>query len=163
LKLRGYRSNLDGALGLPTLQELEDLELIQTPISTLAGIDRFPGLKRLACYYLPKLRHIAPVGNAFCNSDLTTLEFGHCPHITDHDNVSSISSLRTLWFNHCGKVPSLRFLDALSALQDFRFVGTEVLDGDLTPCLRIPSVGFFDNKTYSHRYSDFEARSNRAS
>ncbi|QOY86919.1 hypothetical protein [Paludibaculum fermentans] len=162
LKLKGYRSNVNGALDLPALQELEDLELIQTPIPSLAGIDRFPGLRRLACYYLPKLRHIAPVGHSFCDRDLTTLEFGHCPHITDNDSVSSIRSLRTLWFNHCGKVPSLRFLDALPELQNFRFVGTEVLDGDLAPCLRIPSVGFSDKKTYSHRYADFEARSSRA-
>jgi len=123
----------------------------------------FPELKRLACYYLPKLRHIAPAGDAFCDSGLATLEFGHCPQITDHDHVSAIKSLKVLWFNHCGKVPSLRFLDALPDLEDFRFVGTEVLDGDLNPCLRIRSVGFFDKKSYSHRYADFEARAGRAS
>lgn len=158
LKLKGYRSKTEGVLGVPDLPELEDLELIQTPIATPTGIDRFSRLRRLAFYYLPKLRNIAPVGHAFGDSDLAILEFGHCPHITDHDRVSSIGSLKTLWFNHCGKVPTLQFLDALPDLQDFRFVGTEVLDGDLTPCLRIRSVGFLDKKAYSHRYADFEAR-----
>jgi protein phosphatase 1 regulatory subunit 7 len=158
LNLHGYRSKLEGVSGLPSLPALEDLELIQAPVLTLAGIDRFPGLRRLACYYLPKLRNVDPVGAAFRDRALRTLEFGHCPKISDHASVGAINSLKVLWFNHCGKVPSLRFLDTLPALEDFRFVGTDVIDGDLNPCLRIRSVGFSDKKTYSHRYADFEAR-----
>jgi protein phosphatase 1 regulatory subunit 7 len=161
LNLRGYRSKVEGVSGLPSLPDLQDLELVQSPILSLAGIDRFPGLKRLACHYLPKLRHIAPVGAAFRDKGLTNVEFGHCPQIADHDDVRAIRSMKVLWFNHCGKIPSLRFLDALPELEDFRFVGTEVLDGDLNPCLRLRSVGFLDKKTYSHRNLDFEARAGK--
>ena len=35
-------------------------------------------------------------------------------------------------------------------LEDFRFVDTNVIDGDLSPLIRLKYAGFFDKKHYSH-------------
>jgi hypothetical protein len=50
---------------------------------------------------------------------------------------------------------SLRFLKKFPNLIDFRFVNTNVLDGDLTPLIEHPtirSVGFLNKRHYN--YSD---------
>ena len=57
----------------------------------------------------------------------------------------------------CGNLASLAFLNKLLALDEFRFVKMEVLDGDLTPLLRLKSVGFIDKRSYSHTCAEVEA------
>lgn len=155
LHLRGYRTQTEGLSALPALPSVEDLELVQCPIPTMTGIEQFSGLKRLGCYYLSKLKHIAPIAAGFHDKSLTVLECGHCPKIVDHDQVKVIKSLKVLHFNYCGKLATLHFLDDLPVLEDFRFVGTDVLDGDLQPCMRLKRVGFSQRRHYSHRYADF--------
>jgi len=158
LSLSNYRTKTKDLSGLVALPGLQELELVQTSISSLTGIDRFLGLMRLSCSYLPKLLSIAPIAETFAGRSLTTLEFDHCPKISDHYVVRLIKTLKVLHFNYCGEVQSLRFLNELPLLEDFRFVGSDVVDGDLRPCLSIPSVGFVDRAHYSHRFADFEKR-----
>lgn len=139
---------------LPQVPLLEELGLVQARNLALTGIDRFLGLKCLTVDYFPKLVDLSPLV-AFSSGALETLEFGHCPKLAGHDQVRVIRSLRRLAFNHCGAIPSLSFLDDLQALESFSFVGTNIVDGDLTPCLRLRVAGFLDKRHYSHRSSDF--------
>jgi len=139
---------------LPQIPLLEELGLVQARNLTLSGIDRFPGLTRLTVDYLPRLVDLSPL-TAFTDGVLWTLEFGNCPKIEHHDQVRVIRSLRRLAFNKCGEIPSLSFLDDLPALESFSFVGTNIADGSLAPCLRLRFAGFLDKRHYSHRRSDF--------
>jgi protein phosphatase 1 regulatory subunit 7 len=153
----GHYAPRTGALtALTRVPELKDLELAQSSKLTLSGIDRFPSLRRLSVAYFPQLTKLSPL-TIFRDSDLEVLEFENCKKLTDHDEVKAILSLKRLAFNSCGEIPSLRFLNDLPLLESFSFVGTNIVDGDLTPCLRLKFVGFSDKRHYSHRKADIKA------
>jgi len=154
LSLRGYAPASNDLSRLPEIPELEDLDLVQSHKLTLSGIYRFPTLRRLTLAYMPNLVDLSPL-RSFSDGAIEILEFGNCPKLANHDTVSVIQSLRRLAFNKCGEIPSLRFLDDLKALESFSFVDTNIVDGNLTPCLRLQFAGFFDKRHYSHRSSDF--------
>ncbi len=156
LDLSHYAPASGDLTGLPQIPELEDLSLAQARNLKLSGIDRFPDLKQLALAYLPRLVDLSPL-TAFTDGVLETLEFGNCPKIEHHEQVRVIRSLKRLAFNRCGEIPSLSFLNDLRQLESFSFVGTNIVDGDLTPCLRLRFAGFLDKRHYSHRSSDFPA------
>ena len=45
-------------------------------------------------------------------------------------------------------VPSLKFLNELPKLEWFTFVEANVLDGDLTPCLRLKHAGTYPDRRH---------------
>ena len=55
----------------------------------------------------------------------------------------------------CGEIPALAFLNKLMELESFSFLGTDIIDGDLTPCLRLKFAGFLDKRHHSHRRAKF--------
>ena len=156
LSLSHYAPACGDLNGLPQIPQLEDLELVQASNLTLAGIERFPGLRRLTVDYFSRLTDISPL-TPFADGVLEILEFGHCPRLTRHDQVKVICSLRRLAFNGCGEIASLSFLNEMPALESFSFVNTNIVDGDLRPCLRLRFAGFLDKRHYSHRRLDFPA------
>jgi len=156
LSLGKYVSPTGDMSGLSSLPHLVDLNLVQSRNLMLSGIDRFPHLKRLSVSYLSKLYDLSPL-SSFADGVMESLEFGNCPNIVRHDQVRVLRTLKRLAFNKCGSINSIKFLDELPALESFSFVGTDVVDGDLTPCLRLRFVGFLDKRHYSHRRSDFPA------
>jgi hypothetical protein len=158
LSLSHYAPAGGNLTGLPQIPLLEDLDLVQASNLTISGIDRFPGLRRITVDYFPKLVDLSLL-TTFADGPLEILEFGNCPKLARHDQVRAIRSLRRLAFNKCGEIPSLSFLEDLQALESFSFVGTNIVDGDLTPCQRLQFAGFLDKRNYSHRRSDFPAAS----
>ena len=154
LVLSNYSSPSGDLTGLPEIPKLTDLDLMQSRKLTLSGIERYPHLTRFAAAYLPGLTDISPL-SAFESGVMESLEFQDCPKIANHDEVKVIRSLKRLAFNRCGEIPSLDFLNELKALESFSFVGTNIVDGNLTPCLRLGFVGFLDNRHYSHRRAEF--------
>jgi hypothetical protein len=158
LSLSHYAPASGDLTGLPQIPQLDDLDLVQASNLTLSGIERFPEIRRLTVAYFPKLVDLSPL-TAFADGVLEILEFGNCPKLAHHDQVRVIRSLRRLAFNKCGEIPSLSFLNELPALESFSFVNTNIIDGDLTPCLRLQFAGFFNKRHYSHRDSDFPAAS----
>jgi len=156
LDLSKYKPKSKDLTELAELPVLEDLSIVQSPLTSISGIGRFPGLNCLALTYLTKLESIA----AICelkDSQLEIMECEVCKKIRDHDAVKCVPSLRTLRFNNCGEIPSIGFLDGLKNLEDFRFVDTNVIDGDLRPLLRLKSAGFFKKKHYSHTPEEIDA------
>jgi hypothetical protein len=105
---------------------------------------------------LSKLQHITAIAE-LANGELETLDCKVCRKIADHDEVRRVPTLIELRFNDCGQIPNIQFLNDLPNLTGFRFVDTNVLDGDLTPCLRLDSVGFFGKKHYSHTPEEVDA------
>jgi hypothetical protein len=56
-------------------------------------------------------------------------------------------------------IDNLDFLKHLPNLIDFRFVKTNILDGNLHPLIEHPtiaSVGFFDKRHYNMKYADLD-------
>jgi hypothetical protein len=68
------------------------------------------------------------------------------------DELLSLTELRVLCLNACGPINNLAFLKHFPNLIDFRFVDTNVIDGDLTPIIEHPtirSVGFLNKRHYN--------------
>ena len=56
--------------------------------------------------------------------------------------------------NSCGPIENLDFLKNFPKLTDFRFVKTNILDGNLNPIIEHPtisSVGFSDKRHYNNK------------
>lgn len=149
LGLRKYKPTSKDLSELAELPALEDLSIVQSPLTSIRGVGRYRKLKRLELSYLTKLESIAGI-EELSGSRLEILECEKCKKIRDHAAVRAVPSLRVVRFNDCGEIPSIGFLDDMPNLEDFRFVNTNVVDGDLRPLLRLKSVGFFKKKHYSH-------------
>lgn len=149
LYIRKYKPRSKDLTELAELPDLVDLSLVQSPLVSIKGIGRFPHLKRLELSYLTKLESIAAIGE-LKNGRLEILDCGVCRKMRDHGVVKEVSSVRVVKFNDCGEIPSIDFLENMPNLKEFCFVDTNIADGNLSPLLRLDSVGFFKKKHYSH-------------
>ncbi|MFT5424974.1 MAG: protein phosphatase 1 regulatory subunit 7 [Phycisphaerales bacterium] len=149
LALWKYKPKSKDLSELAELPALEDLSIVQSPLTSIRGVGRFRKLKRLELSYLTKLESVAGI-EELSGSRLERLECHVCKKIGDHAAARAVPSLRVLRYNDCGEIPDIGFLDDLPNLEDFRFVHTNILDGDLCPLLRLKSAGFFKKKHYSH-------------
>ena len=153
LALRKYKPKSKDLSMLEPLEQLVELEITQSPIESLVGIENLSRLERLALNYLSRLKDIAAVKEL--SSTLKVLRFDCCKAILDYNPIVSIAKLRELGINNCGKIDTIAFLRKLPELEHFSFVNTNVEDGDLTPCIEHPKlkhVGFMDKRHYSHKH-----------
>lgn len=156
LYLSRYRPKSKNLTELADLPALEQLALVQSPLTSIEGIGRFGRLTRLELAYLTKLESVAAL-EELADGRLDFLHCDVCKKIRDHGSVTKVPSLRVVRFNGGGEIPSIGFLDDLPHLEEFRFVDTNVIDGDLRPLLRLKSVGFFNKKHYSHTPEQVDA------
>jgi len=138
--------------GLNNLKSLESLYISISNIESLSGIEKFKRLKSAEFHYLRNLTRIEAIVNL--TSTLEFLMFGNAKKIADFESVKSLGHLKTLAFNNCGSIPSINFIDDMPNLEDFRFVDTDILDGNLSPLIRLKYAGFFDKKHYSIPYNE---------
>lgn len=45
-------------------------------------------------------------------------------------------------------MPSIGFIQKMNSLNSFRFVGTDVVDGDVAPCIGLGYAGFSDKDIF---------------
>lgn len=134
-------------------KKLRELVLIQCKIEDLSFLSKASKLEHLEVSYSPSLTGIKSL--VYCKK-LENLVFDHCKNISDDYQVlGKLNNLRFLTIADSKEIPTLSFLRPLKKLQHFAFVGTNIVDGDLTPCLKIAHVGFNNKKHYSHSYEDF--------
>ncbi|TDE49125.1 hypothetical protein [Flavobacterium sp. GT3P67] len=152
-KYKGFSFDL-----LPKSSKLLYLEMNWANFKDLAGINKFEKLKRLELHYCTKLE------NDYNISSLKdTLEFLHINQskkYTPTAELFELKKLKVLCLNACGPIENLNFLSNFPKLVDFRFVDTNILDGDLTPILEHPTirtVGFLNKRHYN--YSDKHLKS----
>ena len=125
-------------------QVLENLSLIQLPIQSLDGMGELRRLKQCEIAYCQGLRDYR--GLRTCSS-LEELELSHVKGVVPEDLIG-LTSLRKLILA-VGEIPSIAFLRQLPNLKFFSFVGTNVLDGDLTPCLQLEYAGTLHRRHYN--------------
>jgi len=127
------------------------LELIWANIRNFDGIEKFPNLKRLELHYCVKLE------NDIGLSHVSSLEFlciNQAEKFLFSDELIQLKNLKVLCLNSCGPIESLDFLKNFPSLIDFRFVNTNILDGNINPILEHPTiktVGFLDKKHYNRK------------
>lgn len=147
LDLSGYRPKSRDLRGLQHLRELRVLRLTQPNIVSLAGIQALQNLEFIDIAYATKLQDLAPTQ---LPQTVEQLHFEVCRKLQAVSELSALKHLRVLRLNGCAAIPSLAFLNDMPSLEEFRFVQTLIEDGDLSPLLRLKSVGFFKNARYSH-------------
>ncbi|CAH1203849.1 hypothetical protein PAECIP111891_02447 [Paenibacillus allorhizoplanae] len=126
------------------------LELNWSNIQNFIGLEKFNKLKRLELHYCTKLH--SDNGLAKVADTLEHLHINQSKKFVPAEELFSLRNLRVLCLNSCGDIESLKFLNEFPNLIDFRFVDTNVSDGDLTPIIEHPtirSVGFLNKRHYN--------------
>lgn len=132
------------------LKNLRELILTQVPISSLQGIENFEELDTLELNYSPRLVDISQITKC---KKLRKLEIEKCSRIQDFTCLGKIKTLQGLMLD-VKEIPSLKFLDGIDDLKFFSFGSTSILDGDLTPCLRLKCVGGCNKRHHNLSYDD---------
>lgn len=153
LDMAKYKGCTDLSI-LAEYPNLSELHLVQGSLRSLDGAERFTSLTRVDLAYMPKL---ASVG-ALRHLPVEFLSIQNCPNIEDLAALAQCPRLRALRLNTCGTLPSLKFLNDFPRLEEFRFVDTNVLDGDLTPLLRLKSIGSMSKRHYRPSVEEVKRR-----
>lgn len=128
---------------------LKKLEINSSSITSFDGSENFNQLEELEFNYCPKLENIS--GFEKSSESLKSLIFGNCKAIKNHNFVVIFSNLNILGFNDSGVIESLEFIKKMKSLNSFRFVGSDVVDGDITPCVGLKFVNFTNKKQFTHK------------
>lgn len=154
LSLDGYFST-DLRL-LKGLKNLEKLIYFQSrKLLSLEGVENFQKLKRLKLGYLSNLSDVGALSSA--SSVIKDLEIISCKKMVNIDAIGSLKSLETLSLDNCGKLESIKFVQALPNLKELYVVeDTNILDGDMSPCIGIPKVVFYNRRHYSHKLEEIK-------
>lgn len=136
---------------LESIPSLKKITLIQVKLDKLDGVGAFNCLRELKIDYCSKLTDVSALKD--CHS-LEVLEFEGCKHISDVSCLSSLKNLRELRLINCGEIPSLKFIEEMDRLKFLAFINTNVIDGDLTPCMRLEYAGTHDKRHYNIKAKD---------
>ena len=145
-----FKSQSKNIQDLPAGDSLLYLELNKANIESLNGISKFTKLKRLEMHYCLKLGSDKELGSL--KDTLEWIHISQSKNFSYGEDLLSLSKLKVLCLNNCAPLPNLSFLSNFPSLLDFRFVGTNIESGDLTPLLNHPtlcSAGFLDKRHYN--------------
>ena len=155
LTLANYGSRNKDLSEFPRLSSLEKLVLIKSSIESLSGLGKLAALRHFEAYLMCKLTSLAGLTEA--RDSLEVIILDHCRRLMNHEDLGQLYQLQKLILGGCGKIQSIRFLESLQSLHFFSFVDTNVLDGDLRPCIEhgnLSYVGFDDKRHYSHKLAE---------
>lgn len=116
---------------------LNSLVLTQINIQSLEGLGQYKRMENLKINYCSKLTDISALED--CQS-LEVVEFESCKNIRDLTPLTTLKQLKHLKLFKCGEIPSLSFINEIPSLESIIFTETNVLDGDLSPCMRLKSA-----------------------
>ncbi|MES2642091.1 MAG: hypothetical protein V4850_21585 [Myxococcota bacterium] len=146
LRLHKFSPQPSDLTALPGAPLLDCLWVGVGSLALLAGIERFCALDEIRLAWLPKLTRIGPLATL---PKLRSLYIENCANVGDIEALRGARTLEVLEI-HNKSIASLAFLNDLPALRQVNVGKTNVLDGDLSPLLRIASVNFVNRKHYSH-------------
>lgn len=153
LYIRGYKPRTKDFAELPQYQSLTEVEINQGNLSSLEGIECLPKLVSAGLFHLRQLKFVAVLGK----TNIERLHVEDCKIIADFESLRECRELKSLRWINCGKLKTLKDLNGFEKLEEFRFVNTIIEDGDMTPLLRMKSVGFLKRSSYSHTPGEIRA------
>lgn len=145
---------------MANVNHLRSLTLTQSPINSLKGLNRFRQLEEITLNYCSKLEKICCLEGS--TKTLSALLLNHCKSIKNHEYAGILKNLKVLAYNNCGSISSIKFIKKIPSLEDFRFVGTDIIDADMSPCIGLKYAGFFNKKHYSHTSEQIVAITSKA-
>jgi protein phosphatase 1 regulatory subunit 7 len=138
---------------LATLENLINLGVVRSRIESLKGLGNLHRLKHIFLYNFPNLRCLDELENI--SGNLIVLRFVGCKRIENFEYVSCLKQLKVLAFDNCGDIPNIKFIKQMPELKAFVFVDSNIVDGDLSPCIGLEFVGFLNKRHYSHKRDGF--------
>ena len=124
---------------------LEELDVVQSSLKSLDGIDRSKNISSVSLYYNRSLTDISELEKI--SDSLQELVIEYSPKITDFSCLQKLINLKYLTLTGSNDLRDLSFLKAMPKLKVFSF-SMNVLDGDLTPCLNVPYVDCAKNRKH---------------
>lgn len=156
---------------LSGLTNLECVAFTQCGIRDLNGIEQFKNIKAINLFYCRSLASIEGISKLL---QLTNLWLCACPRLIDISEIGKVENLVMLMMEsmkkanidfvydmksketiecldleNCADLQSIKFLDKYPHLKTFGFLGTNVLDGDLIPCLRLKHAYTWNKRHYN--------------
>lgn len=134
-----YISNLkmDDFSKLNNCKKIKKLDVMQTKIKNIKGIEHFQELQELNLDYERSLYDVSDVVKVA--DTLRALSISNCPKITDFSFLNQMVNLEYLELNGKNILSDLQFLKRMPRLKCFVF-SMKIEDRDLSPCLNIPYV-----------------------
>jgi protein phosphatase 1 regulatory subunit 7 len=145
----GFNPKTKDLTAISNVHWLKKLEINSSSITSFKGSENFDNLEELEFNYCPKLENIS--GFEKSKEKLKSLIFGNCKSIKNYDSVVIFDNLNILGFNFSGVIKSIGFIKKMKSLSSFRFVGTDVVDGDITPCVGLKFISFTNKKHFTHK------------
>lgn len=139
----------------PKSDSLLYLQLNSANIQDFSVIKKYKNLKRVELHYCTKVESDNDI--SYLQDSIEFLYIEHSKKLNSLNEINKLHKLKVLCLNNCGPLKSLNFLNNFPNLIDFRFVNTNIVDGDLTPIIKHPtlrSVGFLNKRHYN--YKDIE-------
>jgi hypothetical protein len=128
--------------------------MVASNIKSLQSISNLGPIKRLEINYCLKFQN--DQGISGLNKSIEWLHINQAKKYSPSKELFELNNLRVLCLNSCGPLENLQFLKRFPKLLDFRFVDTNVIDGDLTPLFDHPSlvsVGCMQKRHYNVKQS----------
>lgn len=153
LRLDAYKPKSKDLSALPLAPNLTKLEFVHGNLETLNGIDRYPELNDVDLAYCTKLQSVS----ALQRTCIERIHLENCKKINDLDSLAGCAKLKSIRMSRSAELKTLDFLKNFPVLEEFRFVRIDVLDGDMTPLLKLKSVGFSNKRHFSHTFEEVQA------
>jgi protein phosphatase 1 regulatory subunit 7 len=138
---------------IANLENLTSLRIYRSNVDSLKGLGNLKRLEHVLLHNFSNLHHLDELEKI--SDSLTVLVFAGCKRIENFEYLAHLKKLKVLKFDNCGNIPNIRFIKQMPYLKAFAFVDATIVDGDLSPCIGLEYVGFFNKKHYSHKFEDF--------
>lgn len=134
----------------PAITTATYMELNLSNVRSFRGISKLGPIKRLELHYCTKLE--SDEGLSELTDEIEWLHIDQSKKFSPSDELLRLKKLKVLCLNRCAPLENLNLLSHFPDLVDFRFVDTDVINGDLTPLFKHPTllnVGFLNKRHYN--------------
>jgi hypothetical protein len=152
VQLWGYKPKSRNLNEFNNLKSLNVLEITQSSLDTLVGIEGIVNLRRFGLYYLRTLADITALKEV--KAPITELFFENCKRIVDFSPIHSLKELENLKILACGDITSLNFVQKLTNLKSLVFPETNIIDENLSVCDGIEYVYYTKQKLKTKQIFD---------
>jgi hypothetical protein len=136
------------------LVNLKTLCIGQSAIETLNGITKLTSLVKLDLFNNRKLSSFNGISVL---KHLKEFSIDSCKGLSEINEISQLENLEKLKINNCGDIESVKPIVGLKNLKEFYFQdSTNVVDGDISPCIGLSKTSFQDRKHYNYKYQEIK-------
>lgn len=146
LRLDGYAPADRNLVEISRYSGLMEIEFVKGNLESLEGCEEFAALERVELHYLSKLKYV----KSLSKTPVKKVSISNCKRVTDLNALVDCPELEILHYHDSAPLDSIDFLRGCKALKEFRFVGVDVVDGDMTPLVQLQEFAFTRKRHFSH-------------